>query len=272
MEDKVKFGIKNVHIFPRLTDEPTYGDVFAFPGAVSLSLDAQGNITKFYADDIVYYQTASNNGYEGDLEMASIIEEFFEKIINYVKDDNNVLTENTNKDTVSFAMSFEESGDQTGTKFVLYNVIATRPSLSLNTVEEEKTPSTKTISISAAPNKDGNVMSMTESTTPANVLANWHNKVYGYQPIIGSLTLVSAAGSTTGDTEITVTPAKASGNSYVYAFDVEIPELDSELTTGWTAWNGTDDITVTGTNIVVAEIDSNDKAKKAGKVKAIAAS
>lgn len=180
MGDKVKFGIKNVHIFPQLTDAPTFGDVIAVPGAVSLSLDAQGDINKFYADNIVYYQTSANNGYEGDLEIALIPDEVFEKIFNYVKDEDKVYTENATKNVVPFAMTFEEEGDQTGTKFVLYNCTATRPSRSFATVEDSKEPTTQTLSVSAAPLKDGNVMAMSSADTTLAVLNEWHNDVYGY--------------------------------------------------------------------------------------------
>ena len=47
--DKVKFGIKNVHIFPiesMVNGVPTYGDVINVPGAVSFSMGAQGDISK----------------------------------------------------------------------------------------------------------------------------------------------------------------------------------------------------------------------------------
>lgn len=180
-KDKVKFGIKNVHIFPQLTDAPTFGPVIDVPGAVSLSLDAQGDISKFYADNIVYYQTSANNGYEGDLEVALIPDEVFEKIFNYVKDEKDVYTENASKNVVPFAMTFEEEGDQAGTKFVLYNCTATRPSRSLATVEDSKEPTTQTLSVSAAPLKDGNVMAMTSADTTVEVLKDWHTDVYGYR-------------------------------------------------------------------------------------------
>lgn len=184
-KDKVKFGIKNVHIFPQLTDAPTFGPVIDVPGAVSLSLDAQGDISKFYADNIVYYQTSANNGYEGDLEVALIPDEVFEKIFNYVKDQDNVYTENASKNVVPFAMTFEEEGDQAGTKFVLYNCTATRPSRSLATVEDSKEPTTQTLSVSAAPLKDGNVMAMTSADTKVEVLKDWHTDVYGYGNKLG---------------------------------------------------------------------------------------
>lgn len=180
MADKVKFGIKNVHIFPQLTDT-TFDDPIAVPGAVSLSLDAQGDISKFYADNIVYYQTSANNGYEGDLEVALIPDEIFEKIFNYELDDTDkVYTENASKSVVPFAMTFEEDGDAAGTKFVLYNCTATRPSRTLNTIEESKEPVTQTLTVSAAPMKDGNVLAMSSADTPTATLAAWHTGVYGY--------------------------------------------------------------------------------------------
>ena len=104
-KDKVKFGIKNVHIFPQLTDAPTFGPVIDVPGAVSLSLDPQGEISKFYADNIVYYQTSSNNGYEGEVEVALIPDEIYEKIFNYVKDKDNVYTEDASKNVVPSAIT-----------------------------------------------------------------------------------------------------------------------------------------------------------------------
>lgn len=179
-KDKVKFGIKNVHIHPMIDDKPVFGVAIPVPGAKSLSLDAQGDISKFYADNIVYYQTSSNNGYEGDLEVALIPNEVYEKVFNYAKDSKKVMTENASKNVTPFAMTFEEEGDQTGTKFVLFNCTATRPSRSLETVEESKEPTTQTLSVSAAPLKDGNVMSMTTEETEQAVIDAWHTGVYGY--------------------------------------------------------------------------------------------
>lgn len=181
MGDKVKFGIRNVHVFPVLSVTegiPTYGDVIAVPGAVSLSLDAQGDINKFYADNIVYYQSGANNGYEGDLEIALVPDEVWKEIFGYTEDANGVITENALTESKAFAMTFEEEGDQTGTKFVLYNCTATRPSRELNTIEDNKTPTTQTLTVSAAPLASGNVLAMTSATTPDGVKNAWHTNVY----------------------------------------------------------------------------------------------
>ena len=179
--DKVKFGIKNVHFFPitsYVSARPVYGTVIDVPGAVSLSLGAQGDINKFYADNIVYYQSSANNGYEGDLTVAMIPDDVYEQIFNFTKDTNDVITEDATKETKAFAMTFEEDGDTTGTKFVLYNCTATRPSRELNTIEDSKTPTTQALTVSAAPLKDGNVMAMTGANTPDGVKSAWHNSVY----------------------------------------------------------------------------------------------
>ena len=179
--DKVKFGIKNVHVFPITAVNagvPTYGSPIAVPGAVSFSMSAQGDINKFYADNIVYYQSSANNGYEGDLEVALIPESFYEQIFGQTPDVNGVMTENAGVEAKAFAMTFEEDGDQTGTKFVLYNCTATRPTKELQTIEDSKTPVTQTLTISAVPLQSGDVMGMTTAATPDATLQGWHNAVY----------------------------------------------------------------------------------------------
>lgn len=44
----------------------------AIPGAVSISLDAEGEYSPFYAEGIVYYRNVTNNGYSGDLDLLTI--------------------------------------------------------------------------------------------------------------------------------------------------------------------------------------------------------
>jgi hypothetical protein len=87
---------------------------------------------------------------------------------------------------------------------------------------------------------------------------------------LGALTVTSAAGTNTGTTKITVSPVLTSGDSYMYktASSVSLPLLGDICNTaaGYTAWDGTADITATtGNNIVIVEVDSSFKAIKAGK-------
>lgn len=84
---------------------------------------------------------------------------------------------------------------------------------------------------------------------------------------LGELTVTSAAGTASGATKLTVSPTKASGNSYKYktAASVTLPAYDEVCSAGYTGWDGTADITATtGQKILVVEVDSSNKAKKAG--------
>ena len=70
-KNKVKFNICNVHYALITVDEDgdvTFGTPVAMPGAVSLSLEPNGEPSNFYADGYAYYTISNNMGYEGDLE------------------------------------------------------------------------------------------------------------------------------------------------------------------------------------------------------------
>ena len=86
-------------------------------------------------------------------------------------------------------------------------------------------------------------------------------------PTLGELTVQSAEGAESGKTRITVSPEKTGGNSYKYkmAASPTMPTYGQACTSGYTAWNGTDEITATaGQKIVVVEVDSENKAVAAG--------
>jgi hypothetical protein len=86
--------------------------------------------------------------------------------------------------------------------------------------------------------------------------------------LLSILAVVSVAGSVTGDTAVYINPLITASHSYKYrtGTSVDLPQYDDVLTTGWTAWDGSDEITaITGQKIVVAEIlTADNKAKKAG--------
>lgn len=83
---------------------------------------------------------------------------------------------------------------------------------------------------------------------------------------LGTLTVSSAAGTNTGDTKITITEEKGTGNSYKYKVaDAETAVTLNMDVSGWTSWNGSADITAaTGKVITVVEANAAGKARKAG--------
>lgn len=153
-KNKVKFGLSNVHIFPiknETSTTTTYDEVFKVPGAVNLTLSASGDDNTFYADDIAYFKTWANNGYEGDLEMAMLPEEFLTTILGQRKDSGGAIVESANDIVRDFAMAFEFQGDVKRTRNILYKVTVGRPDDEHATVTETKEPQTDSISISALP-------------------------------------------------------------------------------------------------------------------------
>lgn len=84
---------------------------------------------------------------------------------------------------------------------------------------------------------------------------------------LGILTVNSAAGSKSGDTKVTITPAKANaGNAYKYKVASSETAVDyGQNVKNWSAWDGESDITAaTGQVITVVECDSTYKALSAG--------
>ena len=182
MGNKVKYNLKNVHA-AKLTKGNdgtfTYATPQAIPGAVSISLDAEGDSSPFYADGIVYFRSTSNNGYSGDLEIALIPEWFRAEILQEIKDSNGVLVERSDiTESVYFALLFEFDGDVNAIRHVLYNCTASRPSIESETKEDTIEPGTETLSLTADPREDGLVKSRTGDDTSTNTYRNWYRSVY----------------------------------------------------------------------------------------------
>lgn len=181
-KNKVKFNIKNVHYAKLIKNEETgkitFATPVAMPGAVSLSLDPNGEPSVFYADGYAYYTISNNQGYEGDLELAMVPESFRTDILKESLDNNNVLVEDATAETEAFALLFEFDGDVKQIRHVLYNCTAARPTIESSTNEEEIEVKTETLSIKAAPLSGGFVKARTSDTTSEAAYEGWYSAVY----------------------------------------------------------------------------------------------
>lgn len=182
MGNKVKYNLKNVHaskLTKSSTGTYTYDTPKPIPGAVSISLEPEGDSNPFYADGIVYFRSTSNNGYSGDLEIALIPEWFRTDILKEEVDKNGVLIEKASiSETEKFALLFEFDGDEKAIRHVLYNCSASRPSIESETKEESINPGTETLSLTADPREDALVKSRTGDTTTDTTYQNWYKTVY----------------------------------------------------------------------------------------------
>lgn len=181
-ENKVKYNLKNVYYALVTFDDagkPTFGTPVHWPGAVSLSLAAQGSMKQFYADGLIYWVSTSNQGYQGDLETALVPLSFRRDILGDTEDGTaKVMTENVNNKVSSFALLFEFDGDAHAVRHVMYNCTPTRPSVASKTTADTIDPSTETLTITAAPLADGTVRSYTHAETTQTVYDGWYSKVW----------------------------------------------------------------------------------------------
>ena len=186
MANKIKYGIKNVYYAVATigsNNSATYDTPVSLPGAVSLTLDQEGDNNIFYADNIAYFSTYANDGYTGSLELALIPDSFRQDVLGELLDNKAVLVEDQNAPSVHFALLFQFEGDVKATKHVVYNCTASRPSVAGTTKEASIEPQTETINLTAtsiyvsALDKDI-VKSRTTDSTDGTTYSGWNSAVY----------------------------------------------------------------------------------------------
>lgn len=195
---KVKFGLKNVHVFPltETTDSQTgevsmsYDSAIAIPGAVNLSLDvSEESPDPFYADDGIYYVPAgSSSGYTGNLEVALMPDEVKTALMTFVKDAADVMIELKEATAKLFGMTFEIATDDKARKLVYYKCQFGRISLSASTNTDTKTPATDTTPITVMPtselfdlggtDKQSVISGYSTPDTDSTVYTNWHSSIH----------------------------------------------------------------------------------------------
>lgn len=179
MGNKIRYGISKCY-YAVATDDGTgrltYATPVALPGTVSLSMDAQGDTNTFYADNIAYFTSNANNGYQGDLKLALLPDSFRTDVLGEILDTNGFYIEKANVPTVEFALLFQFEGDESATKHCMYRCTASRPATSGSTKEQSIEPETESITITAMPRINDNVV---KSRCPANAAAyaNWFTAV-----------------------------------------------------------------------------------------------
>lgn len=192
--NKVKYGLKNVH-YALVTETvvttgadagktvSSYGSLKALAGAVSLSMSSTASRTVFRADNEDYYVSYGQGGYEGDLEVARVNEDFLKDVLGYAEDNDNILVESSNafKTVNYFALVFEFDGDQRETKHCFYKCSASRPDIASQTTGEggSTDPQTETLTLTAIPRADEDkyIHLQTQESTSTAVLEAWYTSV-----------------------------------------------------------------------------------------------
>lgn len=185
-KNKVKFGLKNVHVYPltETTDESTgnvaysYENAIPWPGAVSISFAQQGGLTPFFADNRRYYVSYANNGREGEFSSALVPRAVKTALLGYAADANGALIENANSRPSPFAMAFEIDGDAEPTRYVCYNCLMTPAALSSGTAAGTREPQTDAVTISVMPRADGSILASLTAGDSPEAFAAWYDAPY----------------------------------------------------------------------------------------------
>lgn len=152
--NKVRFGLSNVHVGTITVSgdgDPTFSAPKAYPGAVNITLSAQGDQSVFCADNVAYYVTNTNNGYEGELEMAYLYDWFEQEYLGNVESNEGMIVELASAPEQQAYIMFQFEGDKNATKYIIYNATFGRPDIEGSTKEDTTEPNTTTIPFTTVP-------------------------------------------------------------------------------------------------------------------------
>lgn len=180
MANKIKYGLRSVYYAKATTGNGgvlTYGTPVAIPGAVNMTLSPEGETSPFYADDSVYFQSTSNQGYTGTLEVALIPDSFKTDILGETADTKSVLVEKADVTPAEFALLFEFQGDDKATRHVMYRCTAARPDVAGATKEASIEPQTETLNLTCLPRINDSVVKGSCPYSSAEY-SGWFSVVY----------------------------------------------------------------------------------------------
>ncbi|MGE8053205.1 major tail protein [Bacillus mycoides] len=189
-ENKVTFGLKNVHYVPLDTKDflVKFGTPIPLPGGVELTFEPRGDLIEFYADDMLYYAASNNQGYDGALNIATIPEQFaIDALGEELDETDGVLNELADAKGKPFALLFEFDGDVNATRHVMYNCSASRPTIASKTKTSSAEPNTNELKfvsspIVLAPGGRPMVKTKTTAKTTQAIYNDWYKKVYVKTP------------------------------------------------------------------------------------------
>jgi len=182
MANKIHYGLKNVY-YAKITigtnGNPVYATPVAMPGAVSMALNKDQEITNIGADDNdKYVQIAENNGYTGTLELLALPDSFKTDILGMTASTSTgTILESASDQASHFALLFEFSGDEKKTRHCLYNCFATKPNLESSTKGATVEAKSITMDITASKAINGEAIKYSCIESSNSVYANWFTAV-----------------------------------------------------------------------------------------------
>lgn len=148
--NKVRFGLEQAY-YALIDEQGKFGTPKPLKGAVSLTLNAEGNSSVFYADNCPYVPFSTNAGYTGEIEIAVLEDEDAVALLGEVKAANGIVYEDSAAQPKHFALLFQTIGNVHDKRYAFYDCTLSRPSMNANTTTDSTDPDTTTLSFTSIP-------------------------------------------------------------------------------------------------------------------------
>ena len=148
MANKVIFGVSNLHVGlynVSTSGTVTLGTPYALPGTVNISIEPDSEETKFYADNVVYWSSYSDNGLTGEIENAFFTDDFKTKFMNYKSLSNGGVAQIKGMQNKPVYFAFQAEGDKEARRGIFYNVTLGQITREYSTTEDTTEPATATL-------------------------------------------------------------------------------------------------------------------------------
>lgn len=183
MANKVNWGLA-ASAWGKITVDANGNDVYGTPtkflGNRQVNWDPAGDLVKVFADGTVIYTGRQNSGYTGSLELTNMDDDFAAWVLSESVDSKNVQYEEKEPTVNRFYLIWEWVQDQKDTRHIMYNITASRPSMSATTAgdNDSKTAQYRTLNMTAIPRADGVVKASTRVDVDSTTWTNWFNAAY----------------------------------------------------------------------------------------------
>lgn len=182
-QNKVNWGLA-LSAWGKVTTDTDGNDVYGVPnrftGNRQVNFDAVGDMVKVFGDGTIIYTGKNNSGYTGTMELTSMDDEFAKWVLSEEVDSNNVQYEIKEPEIHRFFLLWEWVQDTKNTRHAMYNMTASRPSMSATTAGDgdTKTAQYRTLNLTAIPRADGIVKASTRADVVSTTYDNWFSSAY----------------------------------------------------------------------------------------------
>lgn len=168
-KNKVEFGTSNFHIGLYTITEgvATLEKPMHVPGMRALSLEAESEESKFFADDTIYFSDYNDNGLKGDLNMALFPDEFKTKFLNYAEMEDGGVGQVKGMPGKQVYFAFEGKGDKQKRRHIFFNASLGAIKREHKTIEDGKEVEEESIEITVVGDNASGILKVSYSPEDA---------------------------------------------------------------------------------------------------------